>query len=167
MCSVLRLQPRALVNVFSRQRSHACHRRGFVSHATEWQETLRAAEQQSDDANRCYQVGEALVHGKDGAPRDTATGKVWLRRAAELGHSRAQLVLGQQVYDEMEALRAQAHAHDYQAAAEAEQWLSRAAMQGEVDAKRTLISVYVNRGDLPAAIGMLIGWMTSRTRGAL
>ena len=75
----------------------------------------------------------------------------WLREAAHKGHAKAQAALGELIYEEMEALRAQSNAHDYQAATEAERWLRRAFDQGELDAARALVSVYVSRGDLFSA----------------
>ena len=69
-----------------------------------------------------------------------------------MGHARAQATIGRIVYDEMEAIRALAQAHDYQAAAEAEKWLTRASEQGEVDATRTLVPLYIAKGDLAAAL---------------
>jgi TPR repeat protein len=45
------------------------------------------------DANRNYALGCKYFQG-DGVPRDYAQAVVWLRRAAELGHARAQLQLG-------------------------------------------------------------------------
>ena len=106
-----------------------------------------------------YRGGVAYVLGEGSAPHDVRTGKGWLRKAAELGHPRAQATLGRLVYDEMEALREQAHAQDYQAAAEAERWLTRASDQGQLDATRALVPLYVTRGDLAAACGSLVTWL--------
>ena len=117
-----------------------------VSHAASpddhWARALQSAEQRFD-ADAVYFVGRALLLGEDGAPaKDTRAGKAWLREAAEMGHARAQATLGRAVYEEMEALREKAHVHDYQAAAEAERWLTRAYEQGERDAARTLVPLY-------------------------
>ena len=89
-------------------------------------------------------------------------GKEALRASAEQGHSRAQSMLGRRYFEEMEALRAQANAHDYQAAAEAERWLTRASEQGELDATRMLVPLLVTRGDLGGALAYLGRWTTGR-----
>ena len=69
-----------------------------------------------------------------------------------MGHPRAQATLGKLVYEDMEALRAQAHVHDYQAAEEAERWLRRAFAQGELGAFRALLGVFVARGEAQVPI---------------
>uniref|UniRef100_A0A6T8CUA8 Sel1 repeat family protein n=1 Tax=Prymnesium polylepis TaxID=72548 RepID=A0A6T8CUA8_9EUKA len=128
----------------------------------QWARALQSAEQRSD-ADAVYFVGRALLLGEDGAPaKDARAGKAWLRTAAEMGHAPAQATLGRAVYEEMEALREQAHVHDYQAAAEAERWLTRAYEQGERDAARTLVPLYVARGDLAAALRMMVSRWASR-----
>ena len=136
-------------------------RRSQVNHNAEW---MTPAEQRSDPA-LMYRVGMAHILGEDGATKDAALGKAMLQEAAELGHPRAQATLGSMAYNEMEALRTQAHVHDYQAAAEAERWLKRAAEQGEIDATRTLIPLYVARGNLPAALSTFAMWMRRLTVG--
>ena len=109
------------------------------------------------DPEIMYRVGMAYFRGgDDGAPiKDANAAKDFLRTSAEMGHPRAQAALGQIYYDEMEALRSLAQAHDYQAAAEAYKWLSRASEQGELDATRTLIPLYITKGDLAAALRTL------------
>jgi TPR repeat protein len=98
-----------------------------------------------------FDMGTSYYFGTNGASQDTAVGKRFLRQAAEAGHARAQCMLGRIAYDEMEALRKLSQAHDYQAAAEAERWLTRASAQGELGATRTLISLCVAKGDLFSA----------------
>ena len=98
-----------------------------------------------------FDMGTTYYFGTNGASQDTAVGKRFLRQAAEAGHARAQCMLGRIAYDEMEALRKLSQAHDYQAAAEAERWLTRASAQGELVATRTLISLCVAKGDLFSA----------------
>ena len=120
---------------------------------------LKAAESR-EDPDVMYRLGVALSAG-EGA--DARAGKAWLKEAAELGHARAQATLGRIVYDEMEALRQQAHAHDYQASAEAERWLKQASEQGELDATRTLIPLYIARGDLLSACRMSAAWLRRGT----
>ena len=117
------------------------------------------AMEEPSDPEAMYREGMAFFSGESGAPKDTAAAKGLLRRAASMGHSRAQATIGRIVYDEMEALRALAQAHDYQAAAEAHKWLTRASEQGERDATRTLIPLYITKGDLAAAIRMTVLWM--------
>ncbi len=109
-----------------------------------------------------FEVGAAYYLGR-GAAQDTDVGKVWLQKAAEAGHARAQCMLGRIAYDEMEALRKLSQAHDYQAAAEAERWLTQASAQGEMVATRCLISLYVTKGDLLAACKCAGVWI----RGSL
>ena len=94
-----------------------------------------------------------------------AAAKQWLRLSAEMGHARAQYILGKLAYDEMEALRSLAQAHDYQAAAEAHKWLSRASEQGMRDATRTLIPLYVTKGDLASACRTMMVWTTQFASG--
>jgi TPR repeat protein len=77
-----------------------------------------------------FDIGTSYYFGTNGASQDTAVGKRFLRQAAEAGHARAQCMLGRIAYDEMEALRKLSQAHDYQAAAEAERWLTRALHKG-------------------------------------
>ena len=138
-----------------------CARRGDEAAAWAW--LLRAAEQRADP-EVLYRVGMAYLTGEGGAARDAAAAKGWLREAAEMGHPKAQGALGHLVYDEVELLRQQAHAHDYQAAAEAERWLQRASDQGELAAARTLIPMYVTRGDLGAAGAVIAAWVSRMTR---
>ena len=126
-----------------------------------WQR-LRAAAEEPSNAEAKYSAGLASHAGDwDGAavPQDAHSAKQWLRESAELGHARAQAALGRIVYDEMEALRSLAQAHDYQAAAEAERWLTRASEQGELDATRTLIPLYITKGDLASALRMTAMWL--------
>ena len=102
-----------------------------------------------------YRVGMAYFRGgdDDGAPsKDATAAKDYLQAAAELGHPRAQAALGNIYYDEMEALRSLAQAHDYQAAAAAHKWLSRASEQGELSATRTLVPLYITKGRLDLAL---------------
>jgi TPR repeat protein len=102
-------------------------------------------------ADSIYEAGVARLHIADGKPADKAAAKALLKEAATMGHPRAQATLGRLEYEEMEALRAISQVHDYQAAAEAHKWLRQASEQGELDATRTLIPLYVTRGDLAAA----------------
>ena len=98
-------------------------------------------------------VWHTFVVGDDGAPsKDATAAKDYLQAAAELGHPRAQAALGNIYYDEMEALRSLAQAHDYQAAAAAHKWLSRASEQGELSATRTLVPLYITKGRLDLAL---------------
>jgi TPR repeat protein len=106
--------------------------------------------------------GLAHLHGADGATKDAKAAKAWLLESAELGHPRAQATLGRMAYDEMEALRSLAQAQDYQALAEAHKWLTRASAQGQLDATRTLIPLFVVKGDLAAAIRSTFVWMRQR-----
>lgn len=102
-----------------------------------------------------FRAGVALHEGEDGAQRDVKAAKDWLRASAELDHPQAQAMYGRIIYDEMEALRSLAQAHDYQAAAEAYKWLKRASDQGQLDATRTLVPLYITRGDLAGALRAL------------
>lgn len=90
---------------------------------------------------------------------DIAAAKALLRRSAEQGHAKAQATIGRIVYDEMEALRRISQAHDYQAASEAHKWLQRASEQGEREATRTLIPLYITKGDLAAALRTTFRWL--------
>ena len=120
------------------------------STAVLWNAVLEKAERR-DDPNAMFQVGCAYLHGKGQVPKDEVAAKAWLREAAERGHAQAQTTIGRIVYDEMEALRKLAPVQDYQALAEAHKWLTRASEQGEIDATRTLIPLYVAKGDLAGA----------------
>ena len=120
---------------------------------------MLAAAEARDDPEAMYAVGVAYLTGEEGATKDKKAAKAWLLSSAELGHPRAQATLGRLAYDEMEALRALAQAHDYQAAAEAHKWLTRASEQGEADATRTLIPLYITKGDLAAALRMTALWV--------
>ena len=109
------------------------------------------------DAEYMFKVGHAYLQSKDRA--DVQKGKTWLREAADMGHVCAAATLGHTAYTEMETLRAQAHVHDYQAAAEAERWLKQASDQGDVQSTRTLVPLYVARGDLASACLMTLTWV--------
>ena len=122
-------------------------------HSDAWPSLLEAA-QKRDCPETMYRVGMAYFRGgDDGAPsKDATAAKDYLQAAAELGHPRAQAALGNIYYDEMEALRSLAQAHDYQAAAAAHKWLSRASEQGELSATRTLVPLYITKGRLDLAL---------------
>ena len=72
-------------------------------------------------------------------------------------------MLGRQYYDELERLRSQANVNDYQAAASALRWLKLASEQGEADATRTLIPLFIAKGDLPGAIFAAAAWVRQRS----
>lgn len=131
-----------------------------------WNAVMHAAEERTSP-EAMYRAGMACLRGEHGAPLDANAAKTWLREAAEMGHGAAQAMLGRIIVDEMEALREQAHAHDYQAAAEAERWLKQASDQGETDAARALIPLYLTRGDLGAACCALMALVLSSGRSWL
>ena len=122
-------------------------------HSDAWPSLLEAAQKRTCPETM-YRVGMAYFRGgDDGAPsKDATAAKDYLQAAAELGHPRAQAALGNIYYDEMEALRSLAQAHDYQAAAAAHKWLSRASEQGELSATRTLVPLYITKGRLDLAL---------------
>ena len=153
----------AAVRLAGRSRSAALVARLHTEASPEWQRLLDAAERR-DDTDAMARVGAALLHAKGGAPQaDVRTGKAWLREAAERGHVGAQATLGRVVYEEMEHLRRQSHAHDYQASAEAERWLKCASDQGDVPSARYLVPLYVARGDLLSACRMFVTWICRRS----
>ena len=123
------------------------------AHSDAWPSLLEAA-QKRNCPETMYRVGMAYFRGgDDGAPsKDATAAKDYLQAAAELGHPRAQAALGNIYYDEMEALRSLAQAHDYQAAAAAHKWLTRASEQGELSATRTLVPLYITKGRLDLAL---------------
>ena len=123
-----------------------------------WKTVLKAADQ-GTDAGAMYNAGLAQSSGDGGAPVDAHAAKEWLQRAAEMGHAQAQFQLGQIVYRELEDMRAQSNVHDYQAAAEAERWLTRAAAQGERDAARALLTFHASHGNVFGVGRTLSVWL--------
>ena len=91
---------------------------------------------------------------------DADAGKHYLKQAAEQGHPQAMTALGSLVFEEMEALRALAQVHDYQAYKEAERWLARASAQGELQATRTLLRFHVGHGNVFPAVGTFYTFVT-------
>ena len=151
------LAPQRLLVSISPQNCTTMHEKRAATAA--WKDEILAAEQR-EDSEAMFNVGMAYHRGDDGAPKqDVTEAKKWLQRSAESGHPRAQAVLGRIVYDEMEALRNLAQAHDYQACAEAQKWLTRASQQGEASATRTLIPLYITKGDLATALQTLATWL--------
>ena len=120
------------------------------------QQGSRSMEQ---DADSLYHVGIACQ--REGSVEEA---KQKLRRAAELGHAGAQATIGRICYDEMEAVRAMSHAHDYQAAKESEHWLRLAHEQGEQQATRTLVPLLIARGDLGGALWAYLTWVLRSAR---
>ena len=132
--------------------------------ATAWSHTLQVAEQKTDP-DAMYRAGLAFSRGEGGPSKDVKAAKAWLREAAEMGHPRAQSKLGCILYDEMEELRSLSQVMDYQAADEAQKWLMRAHVQGDIDATRRLIPLYVTRANLGAAILTMAAWVRRRLTG--
>ena len=128
---------------------------------TSWTSIVAAAERGAD-ADAMYTAGLAQLSGEAGAPVDANAAKGWLRRAAEMGHAQAQFQLGQLVYKELETMRSQSSVHDYQAAAEAERWLTSAAVQGDREAARSLLTFYASSGNI-FGVGRAVGvWLFGR-----
>lgn len=122
-----------------------------IRDADSWNTLLNEAQNRTNP-DAMFRVGSAYLLEEGGpVPKDEHAAKAWLREAAELGHPRAQATIGRIVYDEMEALRDLGNVQDYQALAEAHKWLTRASDQGQVDATRTLVPLYVAKGDLAGA----------------
>ena len=72
--------------------ARVCASRNELSEAFGWM--LHAAEQRAN-LDVGYKVGLSYLHGTAGAPQDEAAAERWIREAAEAGHPRAQLTMGQ------------------------------------------------------------------------
>ena len=122
--------------------------RGERGLALEW--LTRAAEQRAEPET-CYKLGMAHLYGLSGTAVNADLGERWLREAAEMGHPRAQAEVGSFMLKHYDAVRhdaaGEADAAGMSIAGEAEEWLARAARQGERGATRQLMRLYCARAD--------------------
>lgn len=129
--------------------------RGETAAAVTW--LHRAAEQRADP-DILFRLGAAYLDGSAaGLPRDVAQAEAWLREAAQMGHPRAQYALGaamtsgdipRQDEGEQREQQQQSTKHRHDAPDEAELWLRRAHVQGEMQATRELARRYVKTWDV-------------------
>ena len=146
--------------------ANMCAARGELEEALEW--LTRSAEQRAEPET-LYRLGRAHIDGGGGAERDESVGEAWLREAAEMGHPKAQLTLGELLGARAQRIlpsTATAGIMGQEAAAaaweEAERWLNRASSQGEANAARALLSLYVARRDVAAVQRLAWAWLASR-----
>jgi uncharacterized protein len=109
---------------------------------------------EAGEADAQNAIGEMLLMGRAGVPRNERAATTWFRKAAFQGYARAQVNLGTML--ERAVVAGRGHANKEEAAS----WYRRAAVQGFAPGQHHLARLYETGDGVTRNIGLAVFWYT-------